>query len=400
MKKFSRTELYNELLKNSLKDLSDKYHINYNQFSSFCHQNNIPIPGPKYRMYLKMKRDVSNLIKPLPIAETDIIYFRTSDENEDIKNELKELNDPLKIEQIEQVLAEFKYSSKKSLSSKVRNFKKSIQNWKKENPYDDHSYEWYKWYSDEQKPKFMDDISPKELPRLYRLLDRIYLIFDQLGEEVKDYFTIIIGGKDEVPFSILEYKDNIDHRITKEEQAELNEYEKKRMIDPDLAYKPRIRKYDHPYNGRFRIKFDSYPYHAYIRDTNKGKLEDKISQIIIEFYKEYISVRKERLVREEEERKQKEEKERKIQRAEHINDEKKKVQKLIIEARDYKTSKQIREYAKTVKDPEYKDWILQKASWLDPTIHKEDEILGKRDYSKDLKEYLKDSLEIESDRYW
>ena len=41
-----------------------------------------------------------------------------------------------------------------------------------------------------------------------------------------------------------------------------------------------------------------------------------------------------------------------------------------------------------------------KASWLDPTIHKEDEILGKRDYSKDLKEYLKDSLEIESDRYW
>ena len=29
MKKFSRTELYNELLKNSLKDLSDKYHINY-----------------------------------------------------------------------------------------------------------------------------------------------------------------------------------------------------------------------------------------------------------------------------------------------------------------------------------------------------------------------------------
>ena len=82
MKKFSRTELYNELLKNSLKDLSDKYHINYNQFSSFCHQNNIPIPGPKYRMYLKMKRDVSNLIKPLPIAETDIIYFRTSDENE------------------------------------------------------------------------------------------------------------------------------------------------------------------------------------------------------------------------------------------------------------------------------------------------------------------------------
>ena len=133
-------------------------------------------------MYLKMNRDVSDLIKPLPAAETDIIYFQINDKNNHIKNEIKELNDPLKIEQIEQVLGEFKYSPKKPLSSKVRNFKKSIQSWKKNHPYNDRSYEWYKWYSDEHKPKFMDDISSKELPRLYRLLNRIYLIFDQLGE--------------------------------------------------------------------------------------------------------------------------------------------------------------------------------------------------------------------------
>ena len=400
MKKFSRTELYNELLKNNLKVLSDKYHIDYNQFRSFCHQNNIPIPGPKYRMYLKMNRDVSDLIKPLPAAETDIIYFQINDKNNHIKNEIKELNDPLKIEQIEQVLGEFKYSPKKPLSSKVRNFKKSIQSWKKNHPYNDRSYEWYKWYSDEHKPKFMDDISSKELPRLYRLLDRIYLIFDQLGEEVKDDFTIIIGGKDEVPFSISEYKDSVKHKITKEEQAELDEYEKDQMINPDLAFKPRIRKYDHPNNGKFKIKIDGYPYHAYIRDTNKGKLEDKISQIIIEFYKEYICVRNERLAREEAEQKEKEEKEKKIQRAECINAEKKKVQKLITEARDYKISMQIREYANTVEDSKYRKWILQKASWLDPTVHKEDKILGMRDYSKDLKEYLKDLQEIENDRYW
>lgn len=399
MKKFSRTELYNELLNNSLKDLSEKYHVNYNKFRSFCHQNSIPIPGTKYRMYLKMKKDVSNLIKPLPAAATDIIYFQPNDKN-DIKNELKELNDPLKIEQIEKVLAKFKYSSKGPLSSKVKNFKKSIQNWKKEHPSNDYSYEWYKWYSNEQKPKFIDDISPKELSRLYRLLDKIYLVFDQLGEEVKDDFTIVIGGKDEVPFNITEYKDNIDHKITKAEQAELDRYEEDRIFNPDTAFKPRIRKYDHPYNGRFRIKIGDYPHYTYIRDTNKGKLEDKISQIVIDFYKEYIYVRKERIAREETERKQKEEKEQKIQRAERINTEKKRVQKLITEARDYRTSILIREYADMVKDSEYKDWILQKASWLDPTIHKEDKILGIRDYSIDLKEYLKKLLQTENDRYW
>ena len=37
--------------------------------------------------------------------------------------------------------------------------------------------------------------------------DEIYLVLDQLGEEVKDDFTVIIGGKDEVPFDVLELKD-------------------------------------------------------------------------------------------------------------------------------------------------------------------------------------------------
>ena len=53
----------------------------------------------------------------------------------------------------------------------------------------------------------MENISSKEMPRLYRILDEIYLVIDQLGEEVKDDFTVIIGGKDEVPFDVLELKD-------------------------------------------------------------------------------------------------------------------------------------------------------------------------------------------------
>ena len=401
MKKFSRTKLYNELLTNTLKDLSEKYHVNYAKFSAFCHQNNIPIPGSKYRMYLKMNRDVTGLVEPLPTAKNDIIYFETEDDKDtDIASELKDLNDSQKIKQIEQVLANFKYSSKKPLSNKVKNFKKSVKEWEESNPGDIHTYEWYEGYSYEQKPKFMDNISSKEMPRLYRILDEIYLVLDQLGEEVKDDFTVIIGGKDEVPFDVLELKDRVKHEITKEEQKDLDEYEIDLKIRPYSAFKPRIRKYDHPYNGKLKIEFKDYPYHAYVKDTNKGQLEDKISEIIINFYKEYISVRNERLEREYEERKRKEEKERKNQKAKHVNDEKTRVKKLVTEAYDYQTAMRIRKYAAVISDGKYKDWALQKADWLDPTVAKDDEILKSRDYSKDLKEYLDDLLKIEDEYDW
>ena len=246
----------------------------------------------------------------------------------------------------------------------------------------------------------MENISPKELPRLYRILDAICLVFDQLGEEVKDDFTVIIGGKDEVYFDIVELKNQVDHKITKKEQKELDEYERNLKIGHSWVSKPRIRKYDHPYSGKLKVEFNDYPYHAYVKDADNGRLEDKIPEIIINFYKAYIRVRDERLKREYEEQKKKEEKEQKNLKAKHINDEKARVKQLIIEAHDYQMAMQIRKYATAISDKKYKDWSLQKADWLDPTVGSNDEILGLRDYSKDLKKYLDDLLKIEDKYDW
>ena len=49
--------------------------------------------------------------------------------------------------------------------------------------------------------KFIENISSKEIPRLYRIFE------------------------DEVPFDVLELKDRVKHEITKEEQKDLDEYE-------------------------------------------------------------------------------------------------------------------------------------------------------------------------------
>ena len=53
-----------------------KEHVNYAKFSDFCHQNNIPIPGSKYRMYLKMNRDVTGLVEPLPTAKNILFILK------------------------------------------------------------------------------------------------------------------------------------------------------------------------------------------------------------------------------------------------------------------------------------------------------------------------------------
>ena len=60
----------------------------------------------------------------------------------------------------------------------------------------------------------------------------------------------------------------------------------------------------------------------------------------------------------------------------------------------------IRKYATAISDEKYKEWALQKADWLDPTVDRDDEILKSRDYSKDLKEYLDDLLKIEDEYDW
>ncbi len=111
-------------------------------------------------------------------------------------------------------------------------------------------------------------------------------------------------------------------------------------------------------------------------------------------------MRDKRLEQEYEKQKKKEEKERKNQKAKHINDKKARVKKLVTEAHDYQTAMQIRKYASTISNKKYKDWVLQKADWLDPSVARNDEILGLRDYSNDLEKYLDDLLKMEDDFDW
>lgn len=84
-------------------------------------------------------------------------------------------------------------------------------------------------------------------------MNELVTIFKQVGEQVSDDLTVKIGD-DEVEYEIKEDQDNVSHEVTSQEKKELADYEREKQIY-DFASRPRIRKYDHPYNGHLRIRF-------------------------------------------------------------------------------------------------------------------------------------------------
>jgi len=110
-----------------------------------------------------------------------------------------------------------------------------------------------------------------------------------------------------------------------------------------------------------------------------------VSAVITEIFNAVPFVREERLEIEERERKYREEHEQRIRKEEMIRLEKSRVKELAENANDFILAKSIRSYVAAVEakpdlTDEEREWIVwarDKADWIDPTIRKEDPILGK-----------------------
>ena len=249
-----------------------------------------------------------------------------------------------------------------------------------------------------KQPKFIKDVSTEQLPRLYKILDILFSLFEQFGEVITDDLSIQIS-KDIISFEIIESKDTITHSLTKEEAQRLviyNDEVKRRSY----VSKPKIPKYDYVPNGIFKIKLSNG---KYIKDTKTIKLEDMIPETAILFYQCYFEIRNKR---EEYEKAQViwEEQRRKAQELQEcINLEKIKTREFLNMLSDYKLANEIRDFSCFLKeigktDEETLQWILNKANWIDPTISMEDDLLGKRDHHKSKEE--KDAFLKETRHYW
>lgn len=440
MMKFTREQLYKEIWETSARQVAIKYSLNYQKLLNQCKEIDIPLPGGKYFYNRQHGLDIDNLIVPLPdsnVTEIEVEKQRNRVQKKDTKNVIVEFekDKTINIEKalenksnpneavnrvlfdkdilssslnflekekkdfIVEILSEFEISERKRLHKKVIVYKESIVVWHKrvkasERDYYDPRYR----RNDLPQPKFIKDVSEEQLPRLYRILDTLFTIFEKIGEVITDDLRIKIG-KDTVDFEVIESTVKVNHELTKEEARQLVEYndEVKRR---SYATKPNIRKYDYIPNGLLRIKVSNG---KYIKDTKLNKLEDMIPEIVILFYQRYFEIRTQREDWEETQRKREEEKQKARMLQERIDQEKKKTREFLNMLSDYKLADEIRKFVGILKDSDKADqetieWMSRKADWIDPTISAEDELLGKREHYKSDEE--KNKFLKEEKYYW
>lgn len=418
--KFSRDKLYNEIWEISAKQVANRYGFKYSSLLKKCKEYSIPLPDGKYWYFKSNKRDISNLIVKLPLSnvveieieiqpskvlkrgcnsndlstskleikDKDVIpSFDTSSKEyslntEEIRNLLFFLETD-KIDKIVSVLSIYNSNSNQRLNKYVLAYKEKIIEWKKRVKSSELNFYDPRYQNNTLKqPKFIKDVSTDQLPRLYKILDILFTLFEQFGEVITDDLSIQIN-KDIISFEIIEIKDTIIHNLTKEEAQRLVTYndEVKRK---SYVSKPKIPKYDYVPNGIFKIKLSNG---KYIKDTKTIKLENMIPETAILFYQCYFEIRNKR---EEHEKAQHiwEEQRRKAQELQEcINLEKTKTKEFLNMLSDYKLANEIRDFAGVLKeigktDEETLQWILNKADWIDPTISIEDRFLGSREHHK------------------
>ena len=429
---FNRDELYQEIWQSSVKQVADKYQLNYSKLLQSCKAANIPTPTSKFIYNKKHNLPTEEWIIPLPSSnltniEVEMKINPTIREKEDIAEEKTEVAQPKiknedsqkyfninkdsfyqalnflpeeKVTKIYQELIKFNPNATRKLNKHVKEYKEEIKEWKRREKLAKLSYFHPNHQRNTlQKPDNLDNVSKEQQPRVYQLLNTLYTLFEKFGETIPQPFTISIGS-DEVRFEIIESKDKITHILTPAEEKELAEYNENKKY----ARKPNIRKYDYIPNGLLRIKFINQNTN-YIKDTKEQTLEEMLPEIILKFYQNYWQIRTKREEWEEQKRIEKEEKRLREERRELVNKEKERTIELLNTIKDIKLAKEIRAYAETLMKSnkvshDEIEWILKKADWIDPLISREDSLLGHRNHKISKEDKLKALKKEGSDYYW
>lgn len=110
---------------------------------------------------------------------------------------------------------------------------------------------------------------------------------------------------------------------------------------------------------------------------------------MLSIYGEAEQVKQARLAREEAERQRREQERRREEQRQRYNAEVDRTLALVNCATDYEIARKIRAYVSAMEKAhsdqdlsEWASWARAKADWYDPTVAKEDELLGRREHEK------------------
>ena len=236
----------------------------------------------------------------------------------------------------------------------------------------------------EVPPPFAEGVSEEQQPRIFRLIDALAKAMIPLGWSLTNDLQFA-RDQDIVTLTFSEATDQILHTPTREENFKLLEYEEARKKH-SWATKPQIRKYDSVYNGRLSLCINGA---KTFRDCRSYVLEDRLGDMMLSIYGEAEQVKQARLAREEAERQRREQERRREEQRQRYNAEVDRTLALVNCAADYEIARKIRAYVSAMEKAhsdqdlsEWASWARAKADWYDPTVAKEDELLGRREHEK------------------
>ena len=404
---FEREILYRELWEYPAVEVAKSYGVSDVLIGKICKKLNVPKPPPWY--WAKKKAGQEPEMIPLPKECNNTVYpydgCPKTDNNGQLivvsgkfgKKETVEgncgdgfgfLSPDEHIQLIEAANSICVSASRNKLHCVLQKHKQDYTEWSKQHTRDENAA-WPKekrWNIPEDEPAFWTSVSQKALPRVYSILNALYHTVESLGGKIRKDLMFEIRGEI-VPFEIVEGKTQIPHILTKSEQQELERYDKDRLRKM-WASKPQIRKYDHIPNGNLTIRITPEKYY---RDSPQRPLEMRLSDILLDLFRESETIRIKREKREAEQRKREEEARqrelfRQRQRQEIIR-----FGELMKEAENYNKACNLRNYITAVESDEKlaedkKEWIAwakAKADWLDPLVTVDDPFLGSVPYEDD-----------------
>lgn len=399
---YNREKLYEEVWAKPVIQVAVQYGVSDVAIHKICKSLNVPVPPRGY--WAKIRAGAKIKKPPLPAAKgvtektgsktfegtkmtaapQQTLAFLTEDERQKVLIAAEQIQMP---------------DENAKLHKKIRAYHSKVKEWNKNDRKPDGAQRGFKNYTD--RPPFLAGvISSETLPRVYRILDALYHQVEILGGIVNDDLSLQIRNE-HVSLEIAEAQDEIKHEFTRQEAQELIIYEDA-MRHNKWASKPNIRKYDYVFNGKLRICIRQS---RYFRDSEKGKVESRLGDMLIELYEESEVVRKNREAYEEEKRREAEDKRLREERRNRYNEEVDKTAALTNMAQDYDIACKIKAYInalepkvdmKDEKTSEFIDWAKKKADWFDPTVAREDELFGEREHEKNENE----KVLKKSGNYW
>lgn len=405
----TRKELYEEVWKISVAGVAKKYGIPYTKCLAQIKTAKIPIPPSGYWTKISYGKPVEQT--PLQGNEDEVVALSAEELRQYHTLETKEAKKPTELgiqttishgednqrnptplafltEEERQVVlsvaAQILMPQERArMLPEILSHRKKIAEWAKRKRQQEREFgaNWNR-RKKEAPPPFAEGISAEQQLRVLRLIDALSKAMKPLGWNLTSDLQLAMG-QEVVTLIFSEATDRVPHTPTKEENLELLKYEEERK-NHSWASKPQIRKYDTVYTGRLSVSINGA---RTFRDCRSYVLEDRLGDMMLAIYEEAEQLKQVRLAREEAERQRQEQERKREEFLKRYNTEVDRTQALVNCAADYETACRIRRYVSAVERAqpdqdlsEWASWARSKADWYDPTIAKEDELLGKREH--------------------